>query len=400
MNLLKSAIDYHHRGFTVIPTRGKIAATVWTPYKTSRPTETQLGDMFSKCGVDGIAVILGTASGNLVCRDYDLEGSYHEWASTHRTLASSLPTVETNRGFHVYFCGPTHYAELDDGEYRGDNKHYCLLPPSTHPTGHVYRWTVTLPNGPLPTIDPVEVGLVQKGYTEYNNRLTQDNTSSLCSSSDGEDRQLLCSPELTSITTDIQAHTTETSDGELSQTERAILDTLPEIEGQRNRRLFDLARRLKALPYLADADVSSLEPIVRRWHTMALPVIRTKNFSDTWIEFTLAWQKVRYPFGSGPVRELFQQAIQEPLPRKACKYDSEAVRQLVALCAALQRYAGDQVFFLACRTAGHLLGISHVAAWKILRMLEMDHVLRRMKTGTKKEKKANEYRYIGSETTC
>jgi hypothetical protein len=89
-----------------------------------------------------------------------MEGFEH-WAAAHRELARKLPTVATARGRHVYFRSTwTGFIHLGgDGDLRCDSKHYCLLPPSWHPSGVLYRWVVPLPDGPLPLVDPFAVGL-------------------------------------------------------------------------------------------------------------------------------------------------------------------------------------------------------------------------------------------------
>src|SRR5262249_9317220 len=123
------------------------------------PDESALRQLFSRPGISGVAVVLGSASGGLVCRDFDQLIAYERWAATHRDLAAILPTVRTCRGTHLYFQGPEGFADLGDGEYRGDSKHYCLLPPSQHPDGPLYSWLIPLPEVELPIIDPHKEGL-------------------------------------------------------------------------------------------------------------------------------------------------------------------------------------------------------------------------------------------------
>jgi hypothetical protein len=167
--------------------------------------------------------------------------------------------------------------------------------------------------------------------------------------------------------------------------------------GQRRRALFRLARRLKALPHLADADVGSLKPLVRQWHGLALPVIRTKPFEESWLDFADAWARVKFPAGTGPLEDLWQQARAEGPPPAALAYEQEGLRLLVGLCRRLQQHAGEGTFFLACRTAGALLRVDHTVAWRWLRVLEIDGVLRRVSTGSKAARRANEYRYFVTE---
>lgn len=56
--------------------------------------------------------------------------------------------------------------------------------------------------------------------------------------------------------------------------------------------------------------------------------------------------------------------------------------------------AGDSPFYLACRSAGELLGITHVTANRWIRLLENEGILTRIQTGTRS--KASEFRYVGS----
>jgi hypothetical protein len=173
----------------------------------------------------------------------------------------------------------------------------------------------------------------------------------------------------------------------------AIKATLPTGFGHRHRRLFSFARLLKAIPSLADADVRTLRPIVQQWHQHALPNIGTRNFDDTWIDFANGWQNVKFPAGKEPIRMIYEQAIAEPLPPLAERYETLEVKRLVVLCRALQLAAGEQPFYLACRTAGELLGISHVLAAKWLKLLILDNVIEVTTPGSQCH--AARYRYLG-----
>jgi hypothetical protein len=180
------------------------------------------------------------------------------------------------------------------------------------------------------------------------------------------------------------------------EVQKAVVATLPSGPGERNRRLFELARRLKALPHLADGDPLSLEEVVRRWHSLALSAIRTKGWEESWLDFLTAWARVQFPQGNGPLAVLFAEACRAPVPPAAERFDEPKVRQLVALCAALQQQAGSAPFFLACRSVADLLQVNHVQAWRWLMLLERTRVLQRAATGSRASKKANEYCYGGT----
>lgn len=90
---------------------------------------------------------------------------------------------------------------------------------------------------------------------------------------------------------------------------------------------------------------------------------------------------------------IYNQAISEPLPAIASNYGVPEIRRLIVLCRALQHNTGEKPFYLACRTAGSVLGISHVLANKWLNLLVLDEVLKCEFVGN--QGKASRYRYQG-----
>jgi hypothetical protein len=173
----------------------------------------------------------------------------------------------------------------------------------------------------------------------------------------------------------------------------AILSTLPEGYGQRERKLFLFARKLKSIPALAGADFCTLKPIFHRWFVLALANIQTKCEDTSWHDFQRAWQNVKVLAGNEPVRLMFNQALAASFPPAAVQYSSIEAKQLVALCSVLQANAGTEPFFIDCRTAGQLISKSHTIAWKFLQMFVNDGVLKCEETG--RMNRASRYRYIG-----
>lgn len=164
----------------------------------------------------------------------------------------------------------------------------------------------------------------------------------------------------------------------------------------KHRKIFDLCRRLKAIPAMASAEPSALRPIVQEWHRQALPAIGTKPFVDTWADFLNGWNKVKWAAGQGPIDEAFRQAMKRKPPKAAVElYGYDPIIRLASLCRELQRGVSDGEFIrLDCRTAGRLLGVSHKTAWKWLTVLVADCILIAGEKGSRAAHKASEFVYV------
>jgi bifunctional DNA primase/polymerase-like protein len=389
------ALAYHERGLTIIPidtSEGKKKPPRrfrWWKYQRQRPTDAEISKWFGpKSNFNGVAVILGRASGGLACRDFDDAAAYVDWANAHPDLAKSLPTVTTGRGFHVYFRSEKEgFNKFPDGEYRADCKHYCILPPSRHPNGSFYTWTAPLQDE-LRIIDPHQAGLCSPSSSSDTQR-THDTQDTHYTQETPPPASPPSCPE--SPVSSVSAVSAESFGAEV---EERISQTLPSGEGQRNRCLFEFARLLQGLARYAEANPCSLKPIVREWHRRALPFILTKPFDTTWFEFLNAWPQIKYPTGTGPLDQALRRASEQPLPPAALEYEDPKVRLLVALVAELQRMAGEKPFFLDCRSAGRLIGVGHTQANLFLRGLVADGVLELGQKGGWETKKASEYRYL------
>ena len=90
---------------------------------------------------------------------------------------------------------------------------------------------------------------------------------------------------------------------------------------------------------------------------------------------------------------IYRDALKQRLPRAAERYSSDSLCRMVLLCRQLQHVAGDEPFYLTCRTAGDLLGISYKLANKWTRLLAHDRVLELVERG--KVGRASRYRYLG-----
>ena len=361
--LLDFALGYARRGWSIIPVREKKPAGLWKPFQTVAADPDMLRRLFARADVDGLAVITGAVSGGLAVRDFDVEESYHRWADAHPDDAARLPTVRTARGHHVYgTLVSERYLDLGNGELRADSRHYVVLPPSRHPIGDLYRWV-----NPLPPIG-TPLSVLPDALTHADSGQTQ------------------ASPR--------QIHA-DTLHAPAQTIDALILRVLPTGPGQRNRRLFDLARGLIGI-LGRDADRRELRRIVQDWHRGALPNIRTKPFDETWADFITAWERVKRPAGAS-LRAAVQAADAAPAPEAAAIYDTAPLRRLTALCAKLAAQWGDRPFPLGCRTAAGILGITPSAAHRLLATLQFDRIIVRAFKGTKASGRASEWHYLGGQ---
>ncbi len=402
MVTLDDVLPYVDLGWSLIPMRfgnkKKPACRRWKPFQSARADHATLKLWFER-GQAGVAVVFGSVSGGLISRDFDEMPAYEQWAAEHPDLARTLPTVETRRGRHVYACAdPAEVAQLrraigkpdgtgaincGDGEFRAGVGCYSVLPPSRRPCGFTYRWLRSPFDAPLPLIR-----IQEAGFLDAHVRATESNGEHRDNGGTQRTTEAIGSACVCVNAKDMTGNFPE-------GVRRTILESLPTGPGNRNKQVFELARALKAVPSLADADPRELKPLVRHWHKLALPHITSKAFEETLIDFLRAWPRVKFPKGGEPMSQIFSAAVQAEVPEIAAEYEQDGLRLLVALCRELQRAAADGPFYLSCRTAGRLLNVDHTTAWRWLFLLEQNEVLRVVSRGSQASRRASRYRYLG-----
>ena len=152
---------------------------------------------------------------------------------------------------------------------------------------------------------------------------------------------------------------------------------VPTKFGMRNKCIWNLVRHLKARFPTATAD--DLQGTVREWHRLSLPHIRTTDFTESWADFKVAWKKDPMPFGV-----VLDQVLNDlpDVPNALINQAySGAMIHLIRICIGLQLRAKDDPFFLSCRKAGELIGLSHTAANAYLQLLELDGILSVVRRG-------------------
>lgn len=169
---------------------------------------------------------------------------------------------------------------------------------------------------------------------------------------------------------------------------------LPTEEGQRHRRLFDLARWLQGI----NPDMSREEQrrYVQEWHRQALPFIGTKDFAASWAEFLNGWPKVEFPLGKTLEMIMEEIDFDAPLPESLLLLGyGKAANRLLRICKALQEHEGDNPFFIGARKAGELIQTDPTDTSRIMKAFVADGVLELVSKGA--GNRASRYRYIWPE---
>jgi hypothetical protein len=150
-------------------------------------------------------------------------------------------------------------------------------------------------------------------------------------------------------------------------------DCVPEAEGQRNGRLFELARHLKADN--PEAEFAQVREVAKAWHAMFVDIIGTKSLLATIDTLWQAYQKVKHPKGALMI-EALQAADSLVIPPLVDRLGySEQERALLRVCIALATHHAPEPFFLSARTAGGVVKMDYSDAAKALRVMALDGLL-------------------------
>lgn len=173
---------------------------------------------------------------------------------------------------------------------------------------------------------------------------------------------------------------------------REIKNSLPREAQAWDRALFSLCRRLRARHDLADLHVRELKPAVELWYQLCPHGMPTLEI--VWEQFQRVYLLVKVPFGSedGLLYRVREEAENMLLPPQLAYY-TDTQRRLVQACLALDRLTGGKDFYLSCRFAGQVLGISHQRAAGLLAILVSDGLLEVTDPGSQSEPRR--YQYIG-----
>ncbi len=375
--VLAVALKYLSHGLSVFPLayKSKAPRQKWEPYQNDRITEVELRKHLTKAR--NLAIVAGDISGGLVVRDFDTVEAYEQWKRDHGELAAILPTVATQRGYHVYAkmapCPRT--QNMHDGELRA-NGGYVVAPPSIHPEGNHYRWL-------KPFQDVSKLHLVTMADFDLPDR-TEDGQK--------EDRSRRKATEGRQIQKITKA--VEWKEKWHPEIMVAVMRSVPKSEGERNDSILKLARRLltvtEGLPIPLDKHLA----IFNAWWEQALPNIATKEKAISMADYFRAIKNAHTPLHDH-FEAALEAANQNPKPQWSHGL-GENCELCAGLCRELQRVNGDNAFYLSCHKAAKAIGVGdHHHTNKYLNLFVSLGMLKVVEKGT--SRKATRYRYVADD---
>lgn len=363
---------YHRWGWSILPLQPgtKKASDKWKHRQRQRPTADQVARDFPSGSDRNIGIILGRVSGGVIVCDFDDADDYRRWAEQHADLAAVLPTVQTGRGFHVYFIDSGGYTGSQDlrkrfgieGEIKG-NGTYVVAPPSvvdSAESGQVrYRWIVPpridQTDNDLAPIIPVVDGVACGLFPAELRDQTKSETHHA--------HQVHHNHQVQSIS----------SEG-VSKEESAKLADLVERypirgPGQRNSTLFGLAIELRSRfdPVPAFRVISEVHHL---WwqrfgvHAMTDEDVSLGEFADMVTRATGSKMFVH------AIRQQYEAA---DVPKWIEVLGSPCViakmGKLAQLIVTADQLCGAQPFFLSCKTIAAITGVSATTAYRHMQTL-------------------------------
>jgi len=302
----------------------------------------------------------------------------------HGNLPATVESLTGGGGRHLFFAHPGgsigNRAGVKPGlDVRGDGG-YVVAPESNHVSGERYRWAESLAPGqasasPLPDWLMGLIAQKTRAQERKNYRETERQRTDCVGIS-------VTLPGVSADVLDLMSH--------------AVWVSLPQRSGVRNHCVFDLCRRLRAIPEVAGMPPAGLRPAVEKWFELARDVIETKEFAATWTEFLYGWPRVKWPHGMTWEAKMQEAKTvdEKAVPEAVRCMGTEAV-VLARLCIALAGGSDGAVFFMGCRDAGRCIGVSHETAHRMLGAFVTTGFLEVVKRGN--ERRATRYALAGKD---
>jgi len=338
-----------------------------------------------------IGVVQGSRSNGLCSIDIDCDEEVEGFLRLNPALACSLRTKGA-RGCNCWLVVEGQIPRLKLiktkdgakwGEWRGEGGQTIIH--GKHPSGFDYQ--IVEPG------QPVYLATRQIVWPAHVINLFKD--ASQCTDGTDEHRGI---QKDTEETDESHACSSVLVCAKIETIDDAVAIALPGTRHTSHSHLLTLARAVKTLERNRGAPFSpdQRREIFGRWYDEAAPFLRGEiPREDYFVEFLNSYRAAKYPIGDADLLA-WERALQNPLPPDVLPhFQKPETRLLLGLCVELQRIAGDQPFFLSCRTASKFLGhCTHRTAASWLSAFVSDGVLEEITKGSEATKKASRYRWL------
>lgn len=339
-----------------------------------------------------IGVRTGAESGIIVI---DIDRHDADGMTTVRSMIPTLgllpacPAAKTGgNGYHLFFKHPgrptpgkRHTALGIDFKADGG---YVVAPPSRHITGAAYQWQIPLWAAKIPILPDEWLTWLQHPSVTQQAHAYTANTANTADTGN-------------QISVEKQVFDCPSSEGSQKEPIQEAIDaSLPTGPGERNARIFELVRRLKAIPGVLEQPQQTLRKIVNAWWKKAKPNTSGQHSADDcWFDFLNALENVRSAWGVNPMQDVIEKVRAGDLPEVARDYEDPRVQALIGMCAILQTHRPPgEPFFLSSHQAADVLKAHPMEVHRWLKGLCMAGVLDLVTKG--KRGLASEYRYRGA----
>lgn len=160
--VIEAALAYAELRISVMPCKGKLAATDWKPRQEKRASRTLIQTWDLIGALQNVGIVCGSVSENLVVMDLDGAKACEAFALTFPELTLTYTVASgSGNGAHLYFyvdalppttrVTSTGYGNI---ELRA-NGCYVIAPPSIHPSGKPYSISRPIPILNIPNMQDV-----------------------------------------------------------------------------------------------------------------------------------------------------------------------------------------------------------------------------------------------------
>ena len=183
----------------------------------------------------------------------------------------------------------------------------------------------------------------------------------------------------------------------LEQINKAIDCSLPKVvldcSKEDNKYILPFCQYLKGIDELSELSATELKPILKSWCEKSKPFIGSKPFGKIRADFAYFWKRVKYSKGNDKLKKAVAKALEATyIPPIAIEYNSLGMALLVKVCIELQLIQGQEPFWLSCRSAAGIVGVSPMTICRWMELFIDDKLLEIAEPHT--TKKATRYRFI------